>query len=179
MLNHSLKSVLFISLFFIGSSNLFAQAACCSKNSAAAKKCTSEKATTTTSDAEAIGKAVACCTKTPKETTSGCTPSNCRGAKTKFGEAKVITALRMKLIDLKATMETYEDVSFSERTYSVHGIVGDDDEQSLAIIENEVQLIENEFLANFELAAGSDIPKNKAKKVRYLSERIDSFQKVL
>ncbi len=114
------------------------------------------------------------------ETTSGCTPSNCRGAQTKFGEAVVITDLRMQLIDLKADMEKYEEIKFPERTYSIHGIVGDSDEESLEIITKEVKLIETEFAELFDLDLEAlNESDNKAQLVSALSKRIEQFHQVL
>ena len=79
----------------------------------------------------------ACCPQPAKESTSGCTPSNCRGEKTKFGEAKVISNLRKDLIALKAKMENYKTHTFSNKAITVHGIVGESDEESITIIKNE------------------------------------------
>ena len=115
-----------------------------------------------------------------KDRTSGCTPSNCRGAKTKFGEAKIITDLRTKLISLKAMLEKSEDPIFDKRTYSVHGIVGETDDESLEIIKNEVVLIEKEY-GKIQLMALSKfvLPKNKSKQVQYLDQRISDLKQIL
>lgn len=176
-----LRAILNIGFVFIlcisGSVNGFAQKACCTKGSAKSTCAKNTKA----ADMSTNAKAVACCTKsTAQETTSGCTPSNCRGAKTKFGEAKVISDLRLKLVALKANMETYENKTFSERSYSVHDIIGESDDQSLEIIEQEVQLIEEEFIASFDLELNQKSKaNNKAKQVRHLTNRIDFLQSVL
>lgn len=167
-----MKKQIFKSLFlavllcFIGFNSGFAQtASCCSK-----AKDTSTAACNTK---EASAK-TACCASAPKETTSGCTPSNCRGAKTKFGEAKVISDLREKLYALKADMEKSEKVKFPERSFSVHGIIGETDIESLNIIASEVKIIESAFEgAEFELEKTNfDADFSNAKKVSYLSDRI-------
>jgi len=127
-------------------------------------------------------KSEACCASKAKvaESTSGCSPSNCRGAQTKFGEAKVITTLRGDLIALKANLETYTTVDFEERTYSVHALVGETDEESLQIITKEVQLIEDAFSENLnETLASFELPEQKAKKVQYLQARIQHLQGLL
>ena len=112
--------------------------------------------------------------------TSGCTPSACRGAKTKFGEAKVISNLRSNLITLKADMEKSKSPSFDERSYDIHGIVGTSDDESLAIIANEVLLIEDAFAKKLNHQASEfTLPENKAKQVQYLSLRINELKKRL
>ncbi|MEM7104703.1 MAG: hypothetical protein AAF502_16320 [Bacteroidota bacterium] len=132
---------------------------------------------TTSKDAE---KKV-CCTKDSKQaTTSGCTPSACRGAQTKFGEAKVISALREDLINLKAIMETYETINFDERTYSVHGIVGETDDESISIIADEVRIIEGSFSSLMQQRFEPfELPQNKARQVAYLKKRISSLTSML
>ncbi len=109
-----------------------------------------------------------------KEKTSGCTPSNCRGAKTKFGEAKAITELRQSLIEVKTIMETSKEHSFSPRSYDIHGIVGTSDEESLDIIVNELKAVENELKLKLDFKAKAfELPKQKAKQVQYLTKRIE------
>ena len=119
-------------------------------------------------------------TSTAKETTSGCTPSNCRGAKTKFGEAHVISNLRLNLVSLKAKLEGHSNYSFSENAISVHNIIGETDEHSLAIITDHVALIESEVLhitkSELQLVEWSD---NKAIKVKQLDERIKALNKLI
>lgn len=180
-------------LIFAGIGHMDAQKACCGSKKAAATE-TAES----TSGCNTEEGAKACCGTTKSkgivgsiksffgageevaETTSGCNPSSCRGAKTKFGEAKSITDLRMKLIDLKAEMETYEKVEFPERSYSVHGIVGETDDESLQIIVDEVKLIESNFIKKFNLELDEfETPENKAKQVAYLTQRIETFQEAL
>ena len=96
----------------------YAQKPCCPKGDKSEIACKNE-----------ADIAKACCSSTAqKESTSGCTPSNCKGAKTKFGEAKVISALRAELISLKALMEEHDKLKFSENAISVHGIIGETDE---------------------------------------------------
>ena len=146
--------------------------ACCSKKAEASKACCSKK------DASATK---ADCTSSANNTkTSGCTPSNCRGAKTKFGEAKVISKLREVLVALKADMEQSKTPEFSARSYDIHGIVGESDKESVAIIINEVEIIEKEFGAKLksELPAFS-LPDSEAKKVAYLNERISALHEML
>jgi len=126
----------------------------------------------------AYNKFFSCCGSV--ETTSGCTPSNCRGAKTKFGEAVAITDLRMQLIELKADMEKYEKVKFAERSYSIHGIVGDSDEESLDIIASEVKIIEDEFTEAFDIDLEALLETdNKAQLVAALSNRIEKMHQTL
>ena len=81
---------------------------------------------------------------------------------------------------LKLEMETYEKIKFPQKSYDIHGIVGESDDESLAIIEKEVKIVEAQFVEKFDLKlASSDIPENKAKKVKYLSERIELFKNTL
>ena len=140
--------------------------------------CCSSKATTPKACAPA--NSVSTVANTTKGTTSGCNPSACRGAKTKFGEAKVISDLRLNLIALKGEMESYEKIEFPQRSYDIHGIIGKTDDESLEIIEREVKIVEAQFVEKFNLnLATSDMPENKAKKVKYLSERIELFKNTL
>ncbi len=145
-------------LFF--STNGFAQSACCTKGKKASDK-------------------VACCSSADQQT-SGCSPSACRGAKTKFGEAKVIGDLRLSLIALKADMEKSTNPRFDQRSYDIHGIVGNTDDESLNIIAKEVMLVENAFAEklNYESLEFS-LPENKAKQVKYLSTRIAKLKQLL
>ena len=120
-----------------------------------------------------------CCSADTAQT-SGCTPSNCRGATTKFGEAKVISELRLNLIDLKAEMENSESPAFDEKAYDIHGIVGESDEESLEIIVEAVKVVEDAFAQkmNHQVAA-LQLPANKAKQVEYLNKRIEGLKKLL
>lgn len=184
----------FCILLFAGVGHMNAQKACCSSKKAEA---TAESAESTSGCNTDAGAKACCGTSKSKglvgsiksffgaegeaaESTSGCNPSSCRGAKTKFGEAKSITDLRMKLIDLKAEMETYKKVEFPERSYSVHGIVGETDDESLQIIVDEVKIIESKFVEAFDLELDAfETPDNKAKQVAYLTQRIETFQEAL
>ena len=158
-----LLSVLFL-LFTIVQVN--AQKACCTGKAKA--NCVTAA---TASDQQSAQKS--CCTKTAKESTSGCTPSQCRGAKTKFGEAKVISELRSNLIDLKSMMENYKDHKFSNQAITVHDIVGETDDESLDIVANHLAIIESEIYAFANKEAPSLIvPTNKANQVKNLQERI-------
>lgn len=121
----------------------------------------------------------ACCAATA-ETTSGCTPSNCRGATTKFGEAKVITELRTNLIELKAEMEKSESLKFDARSFDIHGIVGESDEESLDIIVKEVKIVEEELSEKLDFNPEAfELPDNSAKQVAYLDERIEELKELL
>ena len=122
-----------------------------------------------------------CCSKAVAEGKSkACTPSNCRGAKTKFSEAAVITELRESLIALKADLEQSEDPVFDSKTYNVHGIVGDSDEESIRILKDEVLIIEEAFVDLSLYNPGSfNLPENKAHQVEYLKDRIDDLHKAL
>lgn len=118
-------------------------------------------------------------TKKPIEVT-GCKPSSCRGAKTKFGEAKVITKVRERLVALKSGMEKSTGKDFNARSYDITNLAGESDEESLAIIAREVQLIENEFSKKLNRTFEAfTLPANKAKQVKYLVNRIEELQKLL
>ena len=118
--------------------------------------------------------------KVSESSTSGCSPSACRGAKTKFGEAKVISNLRSDLIALKATMEKSTRPVFDASAYDIHGIVGETDEESLTIMVREVKLIEKAFADKLNHRFSDFLlPKNKAKQVQYLSGRIQNLHKLL
>jgi len=120
-----------------------------------------------------------CCSSSSNKETSGCSPSSCRGAKTKFGEAKVITKLRGELIALKAKMEKSGKVAFSSRSYDIHGIVGKSDNESLQIIVREVKLVEKEFSQKTKHSFSSfALPQNKAKQIQYLNQRIRKLQQI-
>lgn len=120
----------------------------------------------------------ACCDATAA--TSGCTPSNCRGAKTKFGEAKVISELRLNLIDLKAELEASKTPAFAARTYDMHDIIGDSEEESLEIIIDEVKIIETDLTEKLNhQPTAFNLPENKAKQIQYLSTRIEGLKKLL
>lgn len=114
------------------------------------------------------------------ESTSGCSPSACRGAKTKFGEAKVISNLRLDLIDLKAGMEKSVVHTFDTRSYDIHGIIGKTDDESLDIIIMEVKIVEKEIAEklNKKLAV-FQLPENKAKQIQYLTNRIKGLRALL
>jgi len=160
----NLKKTLVAATLLFGilfSTNVVAQSSCCTKDKAAAAK-------------------TACCSSSSQSATSGCTPSACRGAKTKFGEAKVITNLRSNLIDLKADMEQSASPKFDERSYDIHGIIGETDGESLEIIVKEVKLVEDAFVEKLNHKPSEfDLPKNKAKQVRYLNTRIEELKQLL
>ncbi|WP_299554539.1 hypothetical protein [Seonamhaeicola sp.] len=121
-----------------------------------------------------------CCNKASAKATSGCSPSECRGAKTKFGEAKVITELRQDLIALKADMEQSKQPMFDQRSYDVRGIIGASDDESIEIIVRELRVIEKAFADMLDYKAMAfKLPENKAKQVVYLSERIKSLKRLL
>jgi len=114
------------------------------------------------------------------ESTSGCSPSQCRGAQTKFGEAKVISSLRENLIELKAIMEKSSEITFDAKSYDIHDIVGENDDESLEIIANEVKVVEKEFSEKLNFSASAfTLPENKAKQVAYLSSRLEALKKLL
>lgn len=159
------RKMLFMLPLVLGSflgTDLMAQTSCCTKGktSETAKACCSSKSSTAA--------------------TSGCTPSACRGAKTKFGEAKVISNLRLSLIELKASMEKSTQPKFEARTYDIHGIIGNTDDESLAIIAKEVKLIETAFAKKKRYKTTRfTLPEQKAQQVRYLSTRIDQLKQAL
>ncbi|CAM1363330.1 exported hypothetical protein [Tenacibaculum litopenaei] len=128
-----------------------------------------------------------CCATLPKETTmtatettKGCSPSSCRGAKTKFGEAKVITQLRNQLLQIKTRLEQSKQPKFSQRSYDIHGIIGKNDTESLAIISREVAFIERELAQKTKQTIRTfELPKNKAQQVAYLKTRLHDIAKAL
>ncbi len=123
--------------------------------------------------------ASSCCASS-SGATSGCTPSSCRGAKTKFGEARVISNLRLDLIALKAEMEKSKSPLFNKRSYDIHGIIGDSDEESLEIIVGEVKIIEEAFVESLNYDTEPfTLPENKAKQIQYLNARIEKLQELL
>ncbi|MEO1030738.1 MAG: hypothetical protein AAFX55_05005 [Bacteroidota bacterium] len=109
--------------------------------------------------------------------TSGCAPSSCRGAQTKFGEAKVISNLRSLLVSLKAKMETSTSPKFEARSYDIHNIVGESDEESLKIIIRELKVMETEVAhkTDFEPLKFA-LPENKAKQISYLENRLKTIE---
>lgn len=159
-----LFSLLTLASLFL-TTNLFAQStACCASDKAKTAACATKKADC----------------KTTKTATSGCSPSACRGAKTKFGEAKVISNLRLSLIDLKAEMEKSTSPKFDARSYDLHGIIGDSDDKSLAIISDEVQVVETAFAKYLDYDVPAfQLPENKAKQVQFLNARIEALKKLL
>ncbi|MEL7118654.1 MAG: hypothetical protein AAFO07_04415 [Bacteroidota bacterium] len=160
----NLKKTIFSATLLFGllfSTSAIAQTSCCTKS----KSETAEKIACTTSE---------------KESTSGCTPSACRGAKTKFGEAKVISELRGSLIALKADMEKSTSPAFDAKAYDIHGIVGETDDESLEIIIQHVKTIESDFATKLSFKPTTfSLPQNKAKQVQYLNSRIDALKKKL
>ncbi|UOY08357.1 hypothetical protein L0P88_07315 [Muricauda sp. SCSIO 64092] len=111
---------------------------------------------------------------------SGCTPSACRGAKTKFGEAKVISDLRLSLIALKSKMEKHGTINFNPRSYDIHDIVGETDDQSLRIIKNEIEIIEKELIQKLNAQfPDNEFPTNKAKQVTALRAKLSILEKAL
>ncbi len=167
-MNYNLKQLCFSATLFLAllfSTNATAQAtACCAKGKTAEAK-------------------TACCSSSSKAqagSTSGCSPSACRGAKTKFGEAKVISDLRLSLIDLKTDMEKSTRPKFDAASYDIHGIVGESDEESLAILVKEVQLVEMAFAEKLNHQARAFVlPDSKAKQVKYLNTRIAQLKGLL
>lgn len=170
----TIKIFLCSALFVAGINSSYAQTACCAKGSKEQMKCA-----TADGDTKATA-SKACCAPSAKATTSGCTPSNCRGAKTKFGEAKVISELRLNLVALKAKMEKHEDHSFSAAAISVHDIIGASDEESLQIVAEQVSIIEPEILAvSSEQLPALTASDNKAIQVKHLRERITALTEML
>ncbi len=165
-MNLSLKGILVGAPLLIGilfSTNVVGQSSSC---------CTKGK--------EASAKTVCCSSSSVEGATSGCSPSACRGAKTKFGEAKVISNLRLSLIELKAEMEKSTNPKFEARSYDIHGIVGESDDESLKIIANEVRLVEAAFATKLKhKPLKFDLPENKARQVQYLNARIEGLKQLL
>lgn len=160
---------LFVAIGMLFSTNALAQSSCCGSEKKDAVNCSHDKK----------GEAKASCNK-EKAATSGCTPSACRGAKTKFGEAKVISKLRKDLIALKANMEKSKKPKFDARSYDIHGIVGNSDAESLKIIIKELKIVENAFSKKMKYKnTAFSLPQNKAKQIAYLSKRIKSLNALL
>lgn len=164
----NLKKLLFASSLLLGllfCTNAIAQSSCSGK------------------DKKDAAKTECCASKSAKAkvaATSGCSPSACRGAKTKFGEAKVISDLRLSLIALKTDMEKSKSPSFDAKAYDIHGIVGETDDESLEIITKEVRGIESVFAEKLSYKpAEFTLPENKAKQVKYLNTRIEELKKQL
>lgn len=143
-----------------------AQSSCCAKGKNSADVETSTKK--------------ASCSSATSDGTSGCSPSSCRGAQTKFGEAKVITDLRKSLISLKFDMENSTNPKFDKESFDIHGIVGETDDESLNILVDQIQALEVVFAEQLNHTSSLfELPENKAKQVQYLSARIDELNSLL
>ncbi len=153
--------------------NVSAQSSCCGggeKHDEASCK----------TDHKKDGKSSCGTSSTTTESTSGCSPSSCRGAKTKFGEAKVISNLRSNLVALKTKMEKSKRPKFETRSFDIHGIVGKSDDESLRIIIKELKLMETEFSNKTKFKSlVFKLPDNKAKQITYLESRIEGLKKFL
>ncbi len=161
-----------MALGMLFTSNVSAQSSCCGNEK-------HDEATCTT-DHKKDAKASCGTASTNAESTSGCLPSSCRGAKTKFGEAKIISTLRTNLVALKAEMEKSKATKFEARSYDIHGIVGESDDESLQIIVKEVKLIEKDFSSKTKFKPIAFVlPENKAKQIKYLESRIEGLKKFL
>ncbi|MEX0275570.1 MAG: hypothetical protein AB3N16_14450 [Flavobacteriaceae bacterium] len=168
----SLTATLAMALGMLFGTNTFAQSSCCEGEK--------HDETTCAIDHKKDGKASCGTASATLETTSGCLPSSCRGAKTKFGEAKVISNLRSSLVGLKAEMEKSKTPKFDERSYDIHDIVGETDDESLQIIVREVQLMEKEFSLKTQFRPlAFTLPENKAKQVKYLEKRLETLKQFL
>jgi len=159
------KSILTVAILSLGMLiGTSAQAQTCCSKKAEAKKCCSTGHAESSANTE----------------TSGCAPSSCRGAQTKFNEAKVITTLRADLIALKAEMEKSQSPAYSERSYDIHGIVGETDEESIEIIAREVKLVEAELAAKAKISVKEfNLPEQKAAQIKYLNQRIEALRKLV
>lgn len=155
------------------SMNTYAQLSCCNGEKQNKKICTTDLKDR--KDSSCYGT-----TSKSDKAASGCQPSSCRGAKTKFGEAKVISNLRTSLVVVKAKMEKSKSPKFAPSSYDVHGIVGKTDEESLQIIVKELKLMEKEFSNKTPYKPLAFLlPENKAKQIKYLEDRIESLNKFL
>jgi len=165
-----IKSLFCLCLILAFSLNSYAQTSCCAKGNKTEIAC----------KPNAKDKKACCSNAIKKETTSGCTPSNCRGAQTKFGEAKVISDLRQQLISLKSKMEEHKKYNFSAEAISIHDIIGETDAQSLDIIYQHLILIQSEIVEVFK----SEVPaltlsNQKALKVQQLNQQIALLSAIL
>ena len=170
----SFKKMLFAVLLLLMGNIAIAQSKSCGGEKHDEASCTTEhKEDESAKSCETKGATVG-------ESTSGCSPTACRGAKTKFGEAKVISNLRLELIDLKAGMEKSLVPAFEARSYDIHGIVGETDEESLSIIIKEVKIVEKEITVKLNHKPTIfKLPENKAKQIQYLSKRIKGLKALL
>ena len=169
----TLKPLLFttlLGLFLLLGTTTYAQTSCCAGDGHDKASCTTD---------HGKGDKTSCTTTAvaDKQLTSGCSPSACRGAKTKYGEAKVITKLRTDLISLKADMEKSKNPSFDAKSYNIHGIVGQTDDESLEIIAKEIRKVEKAFAERTDYRTVQfSLPENKAKKILYLNQRIQALK---
>ncbi|WP_106790783.1 hypothetical protein [Aquimarina sp. Aq78] len=162
-----------LSFFTLFSTNVIAQSSCCGS-----KK--HDKATCTKNHKDDKKSASCIAASDTAKTTSGCSPSSCRGAKTKFGEAKIISNLRNNLIALKSEMEQSKKPVFETRSYDIHQIVGKSDDESLKIIARELNIIEKDFANKTQfMPLVFTLPENKAKQITYLDNRIEVLKKLL
>ena len=77
-------------------------------------------------------------------------------------------------------MEKTKKTSFDARSYDIHGIVGETDDESLQIIVKEVNIVEKAFSKKLKYKAPAlSLPNSKAKQVQYLNARIENLQKLL
>nr|WP_299344894.1 hypothetical protein [Allomuricauda sp.] len=112
-----------------------------------------------------------------EETTPGCQPSSCRGQQTKFKEAKVISDLRNELVHLKSRLQQEKP---SLKVSSGSNLIGETDEESLKLIFDEVQFLQDAVSENLNLNLGKlEYSLNAAKTVQKLRERIEELTKLL
>ncbi len=125
-------------------------------------------------------KSTSCSTEIAAEKTSGCLPSSCRGAQTKFGEAKVISELRDQLIALKAMMEASTSPSFDADSYTIGKVTGETDEESIELLTEEIRRAELAIEAKLPYKPTAfQLPENKAQQVAYLESRVSALKEVL
>ncbi|HMC00702.1 MAG TPA: hypothetical protein VKN14_06675 [Flavobacteriaceae bacterium] len=142
-------------LFLLGSFGLFAQQKDCSqKITALAKKHTCEK--------------------------SSCCATSCGPTGTKVSEAKVITVLRDKILTLKNELKSKTSYSFNSDLMSKSVPVGENDENSIVLLEEEIKALENELslkITTFNLLpANKEKFDNKAKLIAYLDTRVEHIK---
>ncbi len=143
---------LIVLLFLLVGSEMYSQSAC-SSDEKQEKTCATDQVT-------------------KSESTVGCKPSSCRGAQTKFSEAKVLTDLRNDLVSLKSTLH--------EGAIEMQDLVGESDTESLELMAREIQSLEAFFSTKFDTTFPRFVlPQNRAKQVSFLKGRLQGLQKLL
>ncbi len=130
------------------------------------------------SSAACIKKTTAC---SVTKNNANCVMVACGPEGTKVSEAKIITALREKLVALRNDMHNHPslnlDAQFAEHSISI----GKDDDESLAILQVEIEKIEKEMnrqipQARFISNEAEIKYENKAQLVASLNQRVERLK---